>query len=402
MNKRHKIYMKLNLVSLFFVAVSFISVTLAWFAYSGIVGVDTEIGVKSWYIEFQKDNSTVSNNIVISPTEIYPGMETISEKVDIKNKGDSDAQISYSIKSARILDDELLGLEPAALEDKLSHDYPFHLNISLDKDFAVSKNGNSQIEVSISWPLDSGNDQADSEWGSKTFDFLEKENEKLKVDQTYKVRQPLKIIISMKAEQYMEDNDSPDLDYGLGQVILYDIKNNKRCEQLSNNCIKTYVIDTNNKVGDISVSLLPDLFATYSSGIYGEYDNIYNEFVSDWNTSNRSLNIDDIIKIISKDITNSVLVRDGFSNDIIGNIRYGNRLNTEFDKFSNNNGYYTFLNEKFTYLTTSKCYWLKNNHNNKSYAMIKESDTTSKIYEEINNECSIVPVIIASKVNLEI
>lgn len=402
MNKRHKIYMKLNLVSLFFVAVSFISVTLAWFAYSGIVGVDTEIGVKSWYIEFQKDNSTVSNNIVISPTEIYPGMETISEKVDIKNKGDSDAQISYSIKSARILDDELLGLEPAALEDKLSHDYPFHLNISLDKDFAVSKNGNSQIEVSISWPLDSGNDQADSEWGSKTFDFLEKENEKLKVDQTYKVRQPLKIIISMKAEQYMEDNDSPDLDYGLGQVILYDIKNNKRCEQLSNNCIKTYVIDTNNKVGDISVSLLPDLFATYSSGIYGEYDNIYNEFVSDWNTSNRPLNIDDIIKIISKDITNSVLVRDGFSNDIIGNIRYGNRLNTEFDKFSNNNGYYTFLNEKFTYLTTSKCYWLKNNHNNKSYAMIKENESTSKIYEETTNECSVVPVIVASKVNLEI
>ena len=402
MNKRHKIYMKLNLVSLFFVAVSFISVTLAWFAYSGIVGVDTEIGVKSWYIEFQKDNSTVSNNIVISPTEIYPGMKTISEKVDIKNKGDSDAQISYSIKSARILDDELLGLEPAALEDKLSHDYPFHLNISLDKNYAVSKNGNSQIEVSISWPLDSGNDQADSEWGSKTFDFLEKESEKLKVDQTYKVRQPLKIIISMKAEQYMEDNDSPDLDYGLGQVILYDIKNNKRCKQLSNNCIKTYVIDTNNKVGDISVSLLPDLFATYSSGIYGEYDNIYNEFVSDWNTSNRPLNIDDIIKIISKDITNSVLVRDGFSNDIIGNIRYGNRLNTEFDKFSNNNGYYTFLNEKFTYLTTSKCYWLKNNHNNKSYAMIKENESTSKIYEETTNECSVVPVIVASKVNLEI
>ena len=77
-------------------------------------------------------------------------------------------------------------------------------------------------------------------------------------------------------------------------------------------------------------------------------------------------------------------------------LNYGEgTINTEFDKASNNNGYYTFLNERFAYLTSSKCYWLKNNHNTKSYAMIKESDTTSKIYEEINNECSIVPVIIA-------
>jgi hypothetical protein len=51
---RHKSYLRLNLVSLFFVLVSFISVTLAWFAYSGLANVATEIDVKAWYIEFEK------------------------------------------------------------------------------------------------------------------------------------------------------------------------------------------------------------------------------------------------------------------------------------------------------------------------------------------------------------
>ena len=61
--KRRKSLLKLNLVSLFFTAVSFISVTLAWFAYSGLVTTYTEVDVKSWYIEFNKKGKAVSNNI---------------------------------------------------------------------------------------------------------------------------------------------------------------------------------------------------------------------------------------------------------------------------------------------------------------------------------------------------
>ena len=50
MEKRHKVYLKLNLMSIFFIVVSFISVTLAWFAYSGLASVATEVNVKAWYI----------------------------------------------------------------------------------------------------------------------------------------------------------------------------------------------------------------------------------------------------------------------------------------------------------------------------------------------------------------
>lgn len=402
MNRRRRVYVKLNLLSLFFIAVSLTSITLAWFAYSGIASVDTEIDVKAWYIEFQKDNTAVTNNIVISLSDIYPGMDTVSEKVDINNMGDSDAEISYKIESARVLDEDLVGLDPLALEDKLSHDYPFHLNINLSNNYATSKDGHSQIEVSVSWPLDSDNDEVDSEWGNKAFAFQKSENDKFNLDPNYQIRSSLKVVISVKAEQYMNSNESPDLNYGLGQVVLYDVVNNKVCNELGGTCIKTYVIDNNNKVGDNSVTLLPDLFGSYKSGIYDEYTSLFNDLASEWKVNLRPLKVEDVLKIVSNDVTNSVLVRDGLSNDIIGHLKYNDRINTELNKAVSYNGYYTFMNSRFNYLMTSRCYWLNNEYNDGAFALVKVDNDTSKIYkEDRSNSCNIVPVITVSKGNLK-
>lgn len=402
MNRRRRVYVKLNLLSLFFIAVSLTSITLAWFAYSGIASVDTEIDVKAWYIEFQKDNTAVTNNIVISLSDIYPGMDTVSEKVDINNMGDSDAEISYKIESARILDEDLVGLDSLELEDKLSHDYPFHLNINLSNNYATSKDGHSQIEVSVSWPLDSDNDELDSEWGNKAFNFQKTENDKFNLDPNYQIRSSLKVVISVKAEQYMNSNESPDLNYGLGQVVLYDVVNNKVCDELGGSCIKTYVIDNNNKVGDKSVTLLPDLFGSYKSGTYDEYTFLFNALASEWKVNLRPLKVEDVLKIVSNDVTNSVLVRDGLSNDIIGHLKYNDRINTELNKAISYNGYYTFMNSRFNYLMTSRCYWLNNEYNDGAFALVKVDNDTSKIYkEDRSNSCNIVPVITVSKGNLK-
>lgn len=402
MNRRRRVYVKLNLLSLFFIAVSLTSITLAWFAYSGIASLDTEIDVKAWYIEFQKDNTAVTNNIVISLSDIYPGMDTVSEKVDINNMGDSDAEISYKIESARILDEDLVGLDPLALEDKLSHDYPFHLNINLSNNYAIAKDGHSQIEVSVSWPLDSDNDELDSEWGNKAFDFQKSENDKFNLDPNYQIRSSLKVVISVKAEQYMNSNESPDLNYGLGQLVLYDVINNKVCNELGGNCIKTYVIDNNNKVGDKSVTLLPDLFGSYKSGTYDEYTSLFNALASEWKVNLRPLKVEDVLKIVSNDVTNSILVRDGLSNDIIGHLKYNDRINTELNKAVSYNGYYTFMNSRFNYLMTSRCYWLNNEYNDGAFALVKVDNDTSKIYkEDRSNSCNIVPVITVSKGNLK-
>ena len=54
MKRRYKTYIKINFISLILVVLSFISITMAWFAYSGLSKVATEINVKAWNIEMKK------------------------------------------------------------------------------------------------------------------------------------------------------------------------------------------------------------------------------------------------------------------------------------------------------------------------------------------------------------
>ena len=185
--RKKRIYMKLNLVSLFFTAVSFISVTLAWFAYSGLVTTQTEVGVKAWQIEFDNNGSAVSNNVVIALDDIYPGMDIMSETINIKNKGDSDAMINYKIKQLRILDEVIDVSDVSLLEDELAHKYPFHINMNLTNSYANAHDGSGKFTVSVSWPLDSNDDEADTEWGNKAYEFQSAEAKKLKDDSTYVV-----------------------------------------------------------------------------------------------------------------------------------------------------------------------------------------------------------------------
>ena len=195
MKRKYKAYLKLNLLSLFCLGVSFISITLAWFAYSGLSTVSTEVDVKAWNIEFMKDSQVVTNEIVIDVNEIYPGMDPIDEKVSIHNLGASDAMLSYQVVSARVLSDELTEQEDGYLVDLLSHDLPFHINISLENRYVEAKSGVSNFSVSVSWPLDSLNDELDSKWGNEAYDFQQQEQALQSTNPNYTPRKSLKIVI---------------------------------------------------------------------------------------------------------------------------------------------------------------------------------------------------------------
>lgn len=408
MQDKYKTYAKLNIVSLFFIALSFMSITLAWFAYSGLTDVSTEIGVKAWYIEF--DKKTESNNVVITLDDVYPGMETKSERVKISNLGDSDAQISYTVLAARLLDENLEQTitNSDELEDALAHNYPFHININLDKGYAKEHGGESEFIVSVSWPLDSNQDSLDSEWGSKSYNYLEQQ---AKLPEEERESQ-IKIVISLKAEQYIGDNNSSDPLYNLGDTILIDKTNGKKCTTLSDNCIKTYVIDVDNKLGDeeATVTLLPDLYQSYDNDIYANYDTTLSNITGTWGVVTRPLVISDLLKVISTDIIDSVLVRENLSDKVIGNLNYGNRLETELNKViasDENHKFlnYRFLNERFPFLVSSKCYWINTEYDSDNvFALSKIDDTYSKIYKVSKSKedgCEIVPVIIALKRTLE-
>lgn len=405
MKRKHKAYLRVNLVSLAFVVVSFMSVTLAWFAYSGLSTMTTEASVKAWYIELERNGSAVSNDIVISLDEIYPGMDPINEVVKIKNLGDSDAQVKYSIVSARILGnpidnyvvDETTTSE--YVEDKLSHDYPFNININLSKGYALSKIGESNFEVSVSWPLDSGNDTFDSEWGSAAYQFQQSEQNLKNENPSYQVKPCIQFVISVTAEQYIESDISSDVRYNLGDEILYDVNNNTVCDTLSSTCLKTHVIDTNNQLSDQTVTLLPEVTGEYQSSTFSNYNTTIDSIVNGWSVTTRNLSIEDVLKVVSLDINHSYLAREGVSNSIIGNLNYEGRITTELNKAITSNGNYTFNNSSFPYLNSDSCYWTDSANGEYGFAIKNLDENTSKIYTE-TSVCKVVPVIVANKYNL--
>jgi hypothetical protein len=323
--------------------------------------------------------------------------------------GDSDAEVKYSITSARILGgtgdnyvvDGVTTTSPY-VEDVISHNYPFHIDMNLSKSYSLSKATDSSFQVSISWPLDSDNNELDSLWGSAAYEFQKSEADKKTADSSYQIKPSIQIVISLTAEQYIAADTSSDTRYNLGDTILFDVVNNSVCTEINSTCLKTYVIDVNNKLGDTAVTLLPDPSITYLNGTYSNYSSSLSTITSGWTVNTRSLLVSDLLKAVSTDITGSLLIRNGISDSIIGNLSYDNRINTEIAKAISYNGYYSFVNTKFSYFPATSCYWTNSEYNTSNgFAAIKINETNSKIYGEAKtSSCNVIPVILANKSNL--
>ena len=391
LSRKKKVYLKINIVSILFAVVSLISVTLAWFAYSGLAAARTEVDVKAWYIEFEKNNQAVSNNIVISLDDIYPGMEPKTEVINIKNLGDTEAKLKYKISKARILDANADYYEmnnnttSEYIEDVISHNYPFHIDISLDKLYIDAKD-QAVFKVNVTWPLDSGNDALDSLWGRKAYQY----------DQTQATLQEeekepsIEVTINVTAEQAIDDLDSVDTNYLLGKRIYYNPVNDTKCTSTAGNCIETHVIDTFNKVEDTTVTLLPN--TDLGEGTFQQYQNIS----PNWTTNYRLLTSTDILKVLSLDIQNSKIKINGISDRVIGRVLDNTRANSIINNIVTNNGYIEYSD--FAYLQSVKCIWTNTTYNDLGFAL----DRTKLYGENKNTECRMIPVLIVQKTKLAV
>ncbi len=390
LSKKRKVYLKLNIVSILFTVVSLTSVTLAWFAYSGLAQARTEVGVKAWYIEFEKDNEVVSNDIVISLEDIYPGMPPRKEEVNIKNLGDVDAKLTYKIDNARILDSNedyyevSNNMTSEYIEDALSHNYPFHIDINVDKLYIDSKD-EATFKINVTWPLDSGNNALDSSWGNSAYAYSEAQ-ELLEPEE----RAPaIEVMIKVTAEQAIDDLDSVDIKYLLGKKIKYDTSTGKRCSTLGGTCIETHVIDTRNLVSDEYVSLLPK--TSLGDGSFAEYQSIN----PNWHTQYRLLTATDVIKILSLDIENSTIKINGISDTIIGRVLNNTRANTILSNVVTNEGHFEYTS--FSYLKYGQCIWTSDDYSNLGFAL----DNTKLYGENKSTQCKMIPVLTVEKSELE-
>lgn len=148
--------------------------TYAWFIYATKVSSNVTVYISSWNVEFSVGEDETVTNLLIQVERVYPGMETYEKNVEVKNKGDIKAELDYEITSLKVMDefykvDENITMEE--LENKIQTEYPFKINITKDDTLLKQGVGEGMFSVTVEWPFESGNDELDTQWGNKAYEY---------------------------------------------------------------------------------------------------------------------------------------------------------------------------------------------------------------------------------------
>jgi len=141
----------------------------AWFVYQTRVKGTFIARISSWDLEFSVGEQEITGEMVFDVDRIYPGMETYTKEIVANNKGETAAKLTYLIKSLTILGEEIEIDED--IEEKLQTDYPFVIAIIVSNGSMAPGSGVGQFIISLEWPYESGDDELDTEWGERAYEF---------------------------------------------------------------------------------------------------------------------------------------------------------------------------------------------------------------------------------------
>lgn len=169
----------------------------AWFIYSTKVAVGLEAHVSSWDVSIEAgEGETTGLQIVVD--RIYPGMETFEKTIEVHNRGEVSALLSYEVKAYTILgqsyttsDDETNPITEEDLKNHLENDYPFKVSVKIPETTIGANDGYGSFTVTVEWPFESGDDAADTHWGEESYKYysLHPDTPSLSVDLLLSVEQ---------------------------------------------------------------------------------------------------------------------------------------------------------------------------------------------------------------------
>ena len=174
MKKIVKIIKTIKIRNIIFLILLLIFNTYAWFIYATRVSTGISAHVSSWNVEFSTGEDETTTNIVIELDRIYPGMETVKKEVSVKNKGEISAKLDYDIIALKVMEEEYKigeNMTSEELESKMKSEYPFKVNIVKDDAELLQGIGPGRFSVTIEWPFESGDDELDTLWGSKAYEY---------------------------------------------------------------------------------------------------------------------------------------------------------------------------------------------------------------------------------------
>ena len=169
-----KILKKIKIKNIIILILLLIFNTYAWFIYATRVSSEISVHISSWNVEFSIGEDESITNVVIAVDRIYPGMETTEKVVTVKNKGEIKAELDYQIMGLKVLDDSYKVGENITTEElinKINTEYPFKINITKDDTLLTQGAGDGMFGVTVEWPFESGDDELDTLWGNKAYDY---------------------------------------------------------------------------------------------------------------------------------------------------------------------------------------------------------------------------------------
>lgn len=369
---------KLNFATIFFFLLSLVSTTFAWFAFRNVVDNDMNIGIKAWQIDIDAGGDGDNNIIDISTNEFYPGGESTFKTIILSNSGDLSAQVSYKIKKLRILDEEFDVSNQELIFDQLSQTYPFTINFSLS-DTYIDLNNTAEFSYSIEWPLDSGDDEADAEWGMKAYDFITSEQDKKEADSSYEMLKCIDIQVELVVEQFVDTGSNlPDENYVFGKEAYLNFETFESCLIGEENCHTFTVVEKGNLTTSQTVRMLASPNQDFSIVSYNDLeDNI--------------VDLSTVLNLISSDVVDTKVVVPGLSDRILGNVYDFTLYNNVLNRIKEKNGYIVFSKDTFDLLKSDECYWVYDENHSKM-AVKNLDDNLIKLYFEEDNMCKKVPM----------
>ena len=176
MSKFLKIIKKIKLRNLIILVVLLAFNTYAWFIYTAKVSLDLTAHVSAWDVEFVSKEGGITSNMLIEVERVCPGMDNFEKIIEVNNRGEVGATLSYEIESLKIMGNtlevsETSGLTSEDIENKMKTEYPFKINIEKDDEGLVSGTGNGSFRITVEWPFESGDDVKDTEWGNRAYEY---------------------------------------------------------------------------------------------------------------------------------------------------------------------------------------------------------------------------------------
>jgi len=188
--KEKKIMISL-LLSILFLVVS----TAAWFIFNKSVNVTMEAKVKSWDLEFTYGGEEITESVRFEIESIYPGMPDEIKTIDIKNNGETVAELTYRVKSITLLGEtKVVGVDCTQEEmDEYIESLPFDITLEQEKDILEGNGEETNVKIIFSWEYEDENgdsvitekDKKDTELGKKAYEYSQIEGHdeyNLKID----------------------------------------------------------------------------------------------------------------------------------------------------------------------------------------------------------------------------